>query len=160
MQPACVYDIKASWADNMQQGPQWAGPVPDRQLPPPTQWFDFLGHKVSVAGFCGLLCSPGLGKGGGSRPDSSSSRWSSLVRVCRLLLVPRPAITQLQVDLHKPQRTPGTAHSSSRKASEHADCSLVGMHKTKTKLAAPTEHLRVLFLVTSINLVGTGLAQR
>lgn len=49
MQAACIYDITASWADNLQQGPQWSGPIPDRQLPPRDQWVDFLGFKV---GFC------------------------------------------------------------------------------------------------------------
>lgn len=66
MKPVCIYDITASWADNLQQGPQWPGAVPDRQLPPPTEWIDFLGHKVRICtlqsswsplGLCPSPCS-------------------------------------------------------------------------------------------------------
>lgn len=45
-EPACIYNIQASWSANLQQGPQYAGPLPDRQLPPKEEWMDFLGIKV------------------------------------------------------------------------------------------------------------------
>eukprot|EP00878_Enallax_costatus_P027900 GHUV01030088.1.p1 GENE.GHUV01030088.1~~GHUV01030088.1.p1 ORF type:complete len:241 (+),score=26.60 GHUV01030088.1:206-928(+) len=66
---SCIYDIKASWADNIAKGPCFDGPVPERHFPPPDSWIDFLGHKVASP--IGVPAGPLL-----------DSRWTTLA--CRL----------------------------------------------------------------------------
>jgi hypothetical protein len=49
-QPPCVYDIHASWQDNLSRGPvasSCSGATLERMLPPRDQWVDFLGHQVA-----------------------------------------------------------------------------------------------------------------
>lgn len=61
----CIYDITASWADNVARGPQFDSPVPQRPQTHSDQWIDFLGYKV--ASRIGVPAGPLL-----------DSRWTSL----------------------------------------------------------------------------------
>jgi hypothetical protein len=55
-----IYDIEASWADNLARGPHFDSPVPQRVLTPSDKWIDFLGFKVSIisVGCLRRRCSP------------------------------------------------------------------------------------------------------
>ncbi len=45
MQP--IYDIEKSYQQNLDEGPFFDGPFPERRLPPEEEWFDFLGTPVA-----------------------------------------------------------------------------------------------------------------
>lgn len=42
-----IYDIKKSYLENAEKGPFFAGPIPQRILPPKEKWIDFLGYSVA-----------------------------------------------------------------------------------------------------------------
>jgi dihydroorotate dehydrogenase (NAD+) catalytic subunit len=42
-----IYDIHKTWMENLENGPDFKGKIPQRNIPDKTQWIDFLGHKVS-----------------------------------------------------------------------------------------------------------------
>lgn len=42
-----LYDIDKTYLENIEQGPQFSGPLPERERPPRESWVDFLGKKVA-----------------------------------------------------------------------------------------------------------------
>lgn len=42
-----IYNIDTSYLDNLENGPFFEGEYPKRELPPESQWHDFLGFKVA-----------------------------------------------------------------------------------------------------------------
>lgn len=42
-----IYNIAASWEENLEKGPQFTAPLPSRSFPDPSTWVDFLGFKVA-----------------------------------------------------------------------------------------------------------------
>lgn len=44
-----IYDIEKSYLENLEEGPFFEGEIPERQLPPESEWIDFLGFRVASA---------------------------------------------------------------------------------------------------------------
>lgn len=42
-----IYDIAKSYLENLEEGPFFEGPLPQRELPPEEEWIDFLGHQIA-----------------------------------------------------------------------------------------------------------------
>ena len=42
-----IYDIEKTYLENADYGPFYNGPFPERELPPESQWIDFLGFKIA-----------------------------------------------------------------------------------------------------------------
>ncbi len=60
-----IYDIHKTYLENLEQGPFFHAPLPERILPPEKEWIDFLGHRVASP--IGVPAGPLL-----------SSRWVAL----------------------------------------------------------------------------------
>ncbi len=93
-----LYDIAKSYRDNAEQGPFFTGTIPERTLPPPKDWVDFLGHNV--ASRIGVPAGPLL-----------NSRWTTLAGKLGFDIVTyktirtsehagHPAPNMIYVDLH------------------------------------------------------------
>lgn len=42
-----IFDPDRTWRENIEKGPVFTSPLPERMWPPQEQWIDFLGHKVA-----------------------------------------------------------------------------------------------------------------
>lgn len=42
-----IYDIDKSYLENLEEGPFFEGEIPERIIPPESEWIDFLGFKVA-----------------------------------------------------------------------------------------------------------------
>lgn len=56
-----IYDIEKSYLENLEKGPFFNAPIPERTVPPASEWIDFLGYPV--ASRIGVPAGPLLSSG-------------------------------------------------------------------------------------------------
>ncbi len=125
-----IFDLTQSFEHNYNHGPFFSGPLPDRIMPPPEQWVNFLGYNISSR--IGVAACPLTAHING-------------VRLCSALGFDIITIKTMRSHAHPPHPFPNVAYINCPNILTRAD-----LHKKFTQTKKPPSSLDHLAITNSI----------